>query len=330
MPSMKYIQETLDKMRPGSFPYDGENKKEYLLTSDVTGLSKSTFNLYCNVLSQFSRYEEELNKPLLKMSVDEINDFLKSYIVANVPSTISTYVAVLRSYATFMQSKNLNSSGMSPVYVYLITTPIRPENFINMDRIKNLVFVPSDFDRYINSGLAYDKQIMCSCLLMWDGINRDDVLKLTSNKIKIKKDGVYINNNKMELSSNYKELFSAALEDNECAVEDPDTHKIDIDQYIDSKYFIKKRRTYNDKDTPISFPSYRKRINDMAKLLEEPYLAPQNIVISRKIYDTILKIGQDNINRQTVSKELCPNVRNGVSPVVYEKFEIMLDKLQNT
>jgi len=233
------------------------------------------------VFKKLEAFEEQLNKDLCNLDINEIVNLLHN-INANSIESIAGILSVLTTYTDFCITEGYTSSKINNYKQFsdrkmlgkYINQPVNENKYLKdkkeLQLLKNIC------------GNAQDEVLLA---LLWEGIMGTHKFDEIRN---LKIEDVDFNNNEIHISGKRERIIKVEIETIE-SIKDAIEEKYYIENSLEQKELLNTPyvvRPIKDKKTNKKLTSIaiKNRINRISSLYENPYITPINIYKSGMIY----------------------------------------------
>jgi len=285
------VSKYLNILKSTIFDFEDEKKKQFI-NDNIDDLIKSsrTFHFNLSVLKFIASNEAMVDLSLDKMSSGAIDTMLHSLCSSSIYS-LSSYVSVMRKYLMYTSDTREN---IEIGYMYIMGLKRKDlEKFIDKESEVKKYFTPEIIDGFVNivtnSGNdEYDFNTMTVIVMLWTGLTLDEIRNLKKYEVIIQDEQVIIKTNRQEYVSKYFDLFFLASMQTSYKMTDKQ-EIVEIPYDENSIFFVNAGITTRGSkgDTPISEPTMKKRIVNLAYQLKNKHLNVSNIAKSKVTYDML-------------------------------------------
>ena len=327
---------TIEKL---DFRFNSDKKKEFL-KNVKENRKKNTTEVYINVIRKIVDDAERINdREWMDFNETMVNSAFRS-IKATSEITLLTYLSVIKDY---LLATTPETDEMKLGYAYTIQLERQDiKKFVNNTCEKYRYVTPKEFDNMIFNCHG-DPMSKAICILAYNGVRGDkfnDLCEIQVDDINVNTGQIYIRskNEYCNIDMKYMDIFKNALKTNKYLVYDSEgriTEERDLCPYFEyenrglPKYFIR-RNMYRSEAKWLAKPNIQllsKRVRELSKSIQNPYIDCQSIYISREVYRMLEDYGMQ-IPKLSMWEDFRERRGSKISKLVAQNAaRVLLDKL---
>lgn len=321
------------------FRFNGDKKKEFL-RAIKDNKKRNTAEVYINVIRKIVDNAERDNDCEWMDFTKTMVDMAFRGIKATSEITLLTYLSVIKDYllATTDETDEVKTG-----YDYTIQLERKDiKKFVNNTCEKYRYVTPKEFEHMMleRPGDPMSKAI---CILAYNGVKGDkfsDICEIQVDDINVENGEIFIRNKNeyCNIDMKYMDIFRQALKTTKYIVYDADgkiTEERDLAPYFEyenrglPKYFIR-RNVYRTEAKWLAKPNLQllaKRIRELSKGIQNPYIDCQSIYTSREVYRMLMDYDMQ-IPKLTMWEDYRKRNNSKISKIVAQNAaRVLLEKL---